>query len=114
MKKLKKVSRTNSIETSWGGHGIFWMIFSGSTQRGPGQWCPNIDLLKDLNYVNYIKNSLEEFREYRIDFENTKDAAKHMVRSLTVVYSIQTKTRKQVERELQKVPIKEKKILRIF
>ena len=51
---------------------------------------------------------MEEFREDRTDFENTKDwwdAAKHMVRSLTVVYSIQ---KKQVERELKKVLMKKK------
>ena len=83
--------------------------FSSNIQWGPGQGCLNTDLLKDLNYVNYIKDNWEEFREYRKDFENAKDwwdAAKHMVRSLTVVYSIQ---KKQVEREPMKALMKEKK-----
>ena len=32
------VLRTNFIETSWGGHGIFWIEFNSNIQRGPGQW----------------------------------------------------------------------------
>ena len=74
---------------------------------GTGQWYLNTDLLKDLHYVNHIKDNWVEFQEYRKDFENAKDwwdAAKHMVRSLNVVYSIQ---RKQVERELKKALMKE-------
>ena len=58
-----KVLRTNFIETSWGVHRIFWIEFSSNMQRGPGQWCQNIDLLKDLNYVNYIKDNWKEFLE---------------------------------------------------
>ena len=87
-KTANKVLRANFIETSWGGHRIFSTEFSSNIQWGPGQWCLNTDLLKDLNYVNHVKDNWEEFREYRKDFENAKDwwdAAKHMVRSLTVV-----------------------------
>ena len=93
---------------------FFLIEFSGSIQRGLGQWCLNTDLLKDLNHVNYIKNNWEEFWEYRKEFENAEgwaDAAKHMVRSLTVFYLIQ---KKQVERELKMFLQKKKKILRIF
>ena len=64
--------RTNFIETSWGGHRIFWIEFSGNIQQGPGQWCLDTDSLKAFNYVNYIKDNWEEFREYRKDFENAK------------------------------------------
>ena len=55
-----------------------------------------------MNYVNYIKDNWEEFREYKKDSENAKDwwdAAKHMVRSLSVVYSIQKKTDRKGAKE---------------
>ena len=55
--KANKVLKTNFIETSWGGHRIFWIEFSSNIQWGPGQWWLNTDLLKDLNYVNYMTNN---------------------------------------------------------
>ena len=63
-----KVLRTNFIELFGVVIEFFWIESSSNIQRGQGQWCLNTDLLKDLNYVNYIKNNWEEFREYRIDF----------------------------------------------
>ena len=101
-----KVLGTNFVETSWGGHRIFCIQFSSNIQWRPGQWCLNTDLPKDLNYVNYIKDNQEEFREYRKDFENAGCCKAYG--EITYCFLFNTEKKKQVERKLKKALMIEK------
>ena len=46
-----KVLRHNFMETPWNDHKVVQVGVSDSTERGPGQWALNTDLLKDSSFL---------------------------------------------------------------
>ena len=88
-------------------HSLISIMFNitGTNKRGPGFWKFNTSLLKDIEYVTRIKESIQEFkRQYQQEKDKSLvwDTFKCEIRTVTLSYSsYKAKTLRQRESNLQ-------------
>ena len=63
-----KVLRHNFIDTPLNDHKVVQVDFSDLTEKGPGQWALNTDLLKDPSFVHEIGTQWTIFSKTKAEF----------------------------------------------
>ena len=94
-------------------HKVVQVDISDLTERGPGQWAANTDLLKDPSFLHEIGTQWAIFSETKSEFPTVLewwDRAKAMVKTIALIFSI---NKKQVQTDLEQVLQKERERLEI-
>ena len=95
--------RQSFIATPWRDHKIISVEMNETSERGPGQWVLNTNLLKDPKFLEEVEDKWKYFAQVKDKFSSKLvwwDRAKAMVKTITMIYSIH---KKQIESELEKL-----------
>ena len=77
-----------------------------TSERGPGQWALNTDLLKDTKFLEEVEDQWKYFVQAKDKFCSKLvwwDRTKAMVKTIAMIYSIQKKKTKLIESDLEKL-----------
>ena len=94
-----KVIRHDFIETPWNDHKVVQVDIRDLTERGPGQWALNTDLLKDPSFLDEIGTQWVIFSNTKSEFPTVLewwDRAKAMVKTVALIFTIHKKRYKQI------------------
>ena len=108
-----KVLRHSFIETPWNDHKVVQVDISDLTERGPGQWALNTDLLKDPSFFHEIGTQWAIFSKTKSEFRRVLewwDRAKAVVKTIALIFSIH---KKQVQTDLEQALQKKRERLEI-
>ena len=109
-----KVLWHNFIETPWNDHKVVQIEVGDSTERGPGQWALNTDLLKDPSFLHEIRTQWVIFAKTKSEFLTVLewwDRAKAMIKTIALIFSIH---KKQMQTDLEQILQKERERLEIL
>ena len=109
-----KVLRHNFIETPLNDHKVVQVEVSDSTERGPGQWAPNTDLLKDPSFLCEIRTQSAISAKTKSEFLTVLewwDRAKAMIKTIALIFSIH---KNQIQTDLKQVLQKERERFEIL
>ena len=109
-----KVLWHNFIETPWNDHKVVQVEFTDSTEREPGQWAPNTDLLRDSSFLREIRTQWAILTQTKSEFLTVLewwDRAKVMIKTIALIFFIH---KKQIQTDLEQVLQKERERLEIL
>ena len=95
--------RQGFIDTPWRDHKIISVEMNETSERGPGQWALDTDLLKDPKFSEEVEDQWKYFAQAKEKFSSKlvwSDRAKAMVKTIAMIYSIH---KKQTESDLEKL-----------
>ena len=102
-KESGKIMRQGFIDTPWRDHKIITVEMNETSERGPGQWVLNTDLLKDQKFLEEVEDQWKYFAQAKDKFASKLawwGRAKAMVKTIAMIYSIH---KKQIESDLEKL-----------
>ena len=102
-KESGKIMKQGFIDTPWRDHKIITVEMNETSERGPGQWALNTDLLKDPKFLEEVEDQWKYFAQAKDKFSSKLvwwDRAKAMVKTIAMIYSIH---KKQIESDLEKL-----------
>ena len=102
-KESGKIMRQGFIDTPWRDHKIITVEMNETSERGPGQWALNTDLLKDPKFLEEVEDQWKYFAQAKDKFASKLawwDRAKAMVKTIAMIYSIH---KKQIQSDLEKL-----------
>ena len=96
-KQSGKIMRQGVIDTPWRDHKIISVEMNETSERGPGQWALNTDLLKDRKFLEEAEDQWKYFAQVKDKFSSKLvrwDRAKAMVKTIAMIHFIH---KKQIE-----------------